>query len=135
MTPHQGAGAGQAIEVRETRTVTSDGLIQEKNLKDAFILASLISDPLCTKQMISKVSQIYDTVSRPRGNRAMRLSRLTGELSELIAPGLEGDAQASSDILERAFQAYEDGLHWVYEDLPHEGRKQALEMLHSSETV
>ncbi|PPQ78461.1 hypothetical protein CVT25_011856 [Psilocybe cyanescens] len=116
MTPHQGAGAGQAIE-------------------DAFILASLISDPLCTKQMISKVSQIYDTVSRPRGNRAMRLSRLTGELSELIAPGLEGDAQASSDILERAFQAYEDGLHWVYEDLPHEGRKQALEMLHSSETV
>lgn len=58
----------------------------------------------------------------------MMLSRLTGELSDLIAPELQA---SGDDLLEKAFRRYEDGLRWIYEDLPNEGRNQALKMLHS----
>lgn len=61
-TPHQGAGAGQALE-------------------DAFILSSLLADPqIESASDIPKAFKAYDAIRRPRSQKVVITSRAAGEM-------------------------------------------------------
>ncbi|KAI5116471.1 hypothetical protein M0805_001634 [Coniferiporia weirii] len=63
MTPHQGSGAGQAIE-------------------DAYILGTLLAHPLATHSTIRTALKVYEEVRLPHGNEVQRLSAENGRLYE-----------------------------------------------------
>ena len=62
-TPHQGAGAGQAIE-------------------DAFVLSNLLGQ-VASAANITQAFEAYDTVRRPRSQRVVTTSREAGCLYEM----------------------------------------------------
>jgi len=66
MTPHQGSGAGQAIE-------------------DAYVLAALLTHPAITRESIPRALKIYEKVRLPHGNDIQRRSRENGNLYEFAA--------------------------------------------------
>ncbi|KAF9560792.1 salicylate hydroxylase [Agrocybe pediades] len=114
MTPHQGMGAGQAVE-------------------DAYIISSLIADSTCTSETIPLLAQIYDTVRRPVGNTALEKSRLCGILCQLLGPRFEdvreGDADVPMEKLQELFKQFREELEWVWRDSAEVERLRALEML------
>jgi salicylate hydroxylase len=59
--PHNGAGAGQAIE-------------------DAFVLGELLRLPECTRETLPQFLLAYEAVRRPRASRQQVHSRETGEV-------------------------------------------------------
>jgi len=59
MEPHQGAGAGQAIE-------------------DAYLLATLLGQRRTTLDSVPHALRVYDTIRRPFANDITRRNRLTG---------------------------------------------------------
>ncbi|KAI5117342.1 hypothetical protein M0805_001947 [Coniferiporia weirii] len=63
MTPHQGSGAGQAIE-------------------DAYILSALLAHPLTTLSTLRTALKVYEKVRLPHGNEVQRLSAENGRLRE-----------------------------------------------------
>ncbi|KAL5503743.1 hypothetical protein ACEPAH_7814 [Sanghuangporus vaninii] len=63
MTPHQGAGGGQAIE-------------------DAYVLASLLTHPRLTRRNIANALKAYDAVRIPISQRVMESSRANGVMYE-----------------------------------------------------
>ena len=67
MTPHQASGAGQAVE-------------------DAWILASILSHPLTTKETLPEALKIYEEVRLPFANEVVRKSSASGRLSEFNEP-------------------------------------------------
>ncbi|TFK70265.1 salicylate hydroxylase [Pluteus cervinus] len=72
MTPHLGAGAGQAIE-------------------DGYVLADILSKySLDLEGSLKEITTHYDRIRRPFGNWVLRESYIQGMRSELTAPGLEG---------------------------------------------
>ncbi|KAL2809134.1 hypothetical protein BJX63DRAFT_445464 [Aspergillus granulosus] len=94
-TPHQGAGAGQAIE-------------------DALVLAELLGDPdVITPDHVVAAFQAYDCVRRPRSQRAVTSSAESGYLLCLRLDGV-------GDNGEKVKQAMRDRLHWLW-DLDVEG--------------
>ena len=68
MLPHQGSGAGQAIE-------------------DAYILASLLADPNTTKETLPIALGVYDRVRRPQGTDIQERSRASERLSNFVFDG------------------------------------------------
>jgi len=78
MTPHQGSGAGAAVE-------------------DAYILASLLSSRFCTKLKIPAIAKVYDSIRRPRGNQAIERARAAGRLCQIASPGFE-DVEVGADV-------------------------------------
>ncbi|KDR71739.1 hypothetical protein GALMADRAFT_253476 [Galerina marginata CBS 339.88] len=70
MTPHQGNGAGQAIE-------------------DAYILAHLIAKAVQTNKPISELNKVYDAIRRPFANSVHAASRAHGLLYQFNASGFE----------------------------------------------
>jgi len=70
MTPHNGAGAGQAFE-------------------DGYILAALLAQPSITPATLGLALQIYDCVRRPFAQDVERRSRYTGMLYEFNGAGCE----------------------------------------------
>ena len=67
MTPHQGSGAGQAVE-------------------DAWILASILAHPLTTKETIPAALKIYEEIRLPFANDVVRGSSTCGRLCEYNGP-------------------------------------------------
>ncbi|KAF8624147.1 hypothetical protein AX17_007210 [Amanita inopinata Kibby_2008] len=59
MLPHQGSGAGQAIE-------------------DAYMLSSLLGNPKTTRKTLDHAIQVYDDTRKPFANGIYRKSRLAG---------------------------------------------------------
>ncbi|KDR79470.1 hypothetical protein GALMADRAFT_1241914 [Galerina marginata CBS 339.88] len=120
MVPHQGAGAGRAVE-------------------DAYILACLISDKLCTREVIPRVSEIYNTICCPAANLVAEKSRKSGRLCQLHAPGLEDVREGDSDVplekLEGVYQQFSSELEWVWKESAEVDRARALAMLRSLEVV
>ncbi|KAL2846146.1 hypothetical protein BJY01DRAFT_175639 [Aspergillus pseudoustus] len=89
-TPHQGAGAGQAIE-------------------DALVLAELLGDEgVITSDHVVAAFQAYDAVRRPRSQRAVTSSAENGYLLCLRLPGVMDDE-------ERIKQAMQERLHWLWD--------------------
>ncbi|PPQ64966.1 hypothetical protein CVT24_008154 [Panaeolus cyanescens] len=113
MTPHQGAGAGQAVE-------------------DAYILASLFSQRIKNKASVQSIADIFNTTRCPAGNKVLEGSRQSGMLQELVAPGLEnvkeGDTVAHEKLLEVA-DALAALWGWVWLESAEGDRKRALAML------
>lgn len=119
MTPHQGAGAGQAVE-------------------DAYILASLISDKLCTRKTVPKVSEIYNTIRCPMANQVLERSLVSGRLCQLVTPGFESVIEGQEVPLENliaVFQHFSKDLEWVWNESADVDRMRALDMLRRSEGI
>lgn len=70
MTPHQGAGGGQAIE-------------------DAYVLAALLAHPRVDRETLGRALEAYDAVRVPVAQEVARKSRLNGMMYELNAGGGE----------------------------------------------
>nr|AGK29859.1 FAD-binding protein [Volvariella volvacea] len=85
MTPHLGSGAGQAIE---------DGYVL------ANVIASYISD---LNYSTREITEAYNRIRRPFGNKILTGSRTQGFWCEFNAPGLEG------------FKEGDDGAEYVEE--------------------
>lgn len=63
--PHNGAGAGQAIE-------------------DSYVLSQLLAHPECTADTIPSFLVAYERVRRPRASRQQTHCRETGEVSLIV---------------------------------------------------
>jgi len=116
MPPHQGAGAGQAIE-------------------DAYILASLIKVSGGRRDLIPEITRIYNHFRRPAGNKVLEASRESGLFCQLVAPGfedvVEGDTTLPLSKLVKLFDDVEEGWRWASESAENV-REQAVTMLSQS---
>jgi len=116
MSPHQGAGAGQAIE-------------------DAYILASLIAASDGQHDLIPEISRIYNDIRCPAGNKVLEASRKSGLFCELVAPGfenvVEGDGTLPLSKLVKLFDDVEESWRWASESAENV-REQAVTMLGQS---
>jgi salicylate hydroxylase len=89
-TPHQGAGAGQAIE-------------------DALVLAELLGDPhVITPEHVVAAFEAYDAVRRPRSQRAVTSSAENGYLLCLQLDGVGDDG-------EKIKKAMQERLQWLWD--------------------
>ena len=90
-TPHQGSGAGMAIE-------------------DAYVLSSLLSQ-FEHAQQIEAAFKAYDTVRRERTQKLVATSREASHLWELELEGIEDDITKFKENVDRR-------MHWIWnEDL------------------
>ncbi|KAJ6008953.1 hypothetical protein N7522_003969 [Penicillium canescens] len=81
-TPHQGAGAGQAIE-------------------DAHVLAELLDDSrVDSVQGIMAAFKAYDEIRRPRSQRVVTTSKENAYLFSLCLDGIEDDAEKLKETLQ-----------------------------------
>ncbi|KAF8152293.1 hypothetical protein B0H34DRAFT_663942, partial [Crassisporium funariophilum] len=98
MTPHQGNGAGQAIE-------------------DAYILAHLIAKAVRTNIPISSITEVYNAIRQPFGNLVQNASRTHGLLYEFNASHFE-DVKEEGDVSVRPDRLRELGelitSEWEY---------------------
>jgi len=91
-TPHQGAGAGQAIE-------------------DAFIISNLLGEVNSVDE-IEKAFRAYDAVRRPRSQKVVRTSREAAAIYEFEDKNLGTNLKALKQTLETRYD-------WIWnEDLP-----------------
>lgn len=91
-TPHQGAGAGQAIE-------------------DAFVLSNLLGQVKSSKE-IEEAFQAYDAVRRPRSQKVVKTSRDAAKVYEFEDEELGVDLEKIRGRLEGRYD-------WIWdEDLP-----------------
>lgn len=109
-TPHQGAGAGQAIE-------------------DAHVLAELLGDNRVQSQEHAVAAfRAYDEIRRPRSQRVVTSSKENAYLLSLCLNGVGND----EDKLKTAFQ---ERLRWLW-DLDVQGqveqaRERMVDLFHS----
>jgi len=91
-TPHQGAGAGQAIE-------------------DAFILSNLLGQVNSVEE-IEKAFRAYDAVRRPRSQKVVATSRDAAKIYEFEDEELKTDLESIKRRLEMRY-------NWIWdENLP-----------------
>ncbi|KAH8602261.1 hypothetical protein B0O99DRAFT_657989 [Bisporella sp. PMI_857] len=88
-TPHQGSGAGMAIE-------------------DALFLSNLL-DLVESVDDISKAFSVYDEYRRPRTQKVVTTSRLGGSLYEMELPGVE-------DSVDRIRENLLTRMTWIWEE-------------------
>jgi len=82
MTPHQGSGAGQAIEVLHNPSVTVAFQFVDRpflNSKDAYILATILGHPSTTRETLERSLDVFDRVRRPLALQVQEKSRLNGQ--------------------------------------------------------
>ena len=85
-TPHQGAGAGQAIE-------------------DAHVLAELLGDPRVTSpEDVKAAFKAYDEVRRPRSQRVVTSSKEGAYLLCLCLDGVGNDAEKLKTTFDERFK-------------------------------
>lgn len=91
-TPHQGAGAGQAIE-------------------DAFVLSNLLGQVNSTADL-EKAFKAYDAVRRPRSQKVVTTSRQASDIYEFEDKSVGLDLGKARELLEKRYT-------WIWEeDLP-----------------
>ncbi|KAF8882257.1 salicylate hydroxylase [Infundibulicybe gibba] len=114
MTPHQGAGAGQAIE-------------------GGYILASIIAKAAAQPNTLSHALEVYNAIRVPMGNRVLTESRKQGMLYEFRAPGfehiLEGDTNVPLEKLKEMTDKISNGWAWAWTTSVEDDRTKALAML------
>jgi len=82
MAPHQGAGAGQAIE-------------------DAVTLATLLGHSSTTIDTLPRALQVFNSIRRPYANQIAERSRLNGHYFTLQYPGVDFDQISGDEQLEK----------------------------------
>ncbi|KAF8632801.1 hypothetical protein AX17_004756 [Amanita inopinata Kibby_2008] len=121
MTPHQGAGAGQAME-------------------DAYVLAHLLLsqpdlDLLHSPSHIPLITHVFNAIRQPFGNHAVRMSRTCGKLSDLTDEDLEfpefeeGDETVGQEVLVGLIRKMERQWQWLWEAPVEEECRRASRML------
>ncbi|RPD59761.1 FAD/NAD(P)-binding domain-containing protein [Lentinus tigrinus ALCF2SS1-6] len=103
MTPHQGAGAGQAIE-------------------DAFILAEVLGHRQTTLSTLSRALTAYERVRLPMANHVLKGSRQSGNMYEFNGP--------LADNLVPLGPLIGSQWDWLWDSTPQTERDRALGMLH-----
>ncbi|KAJ8461949.1 hypothetical protein ONZ45_g18110 [Pleurotus djamor] len=116
MTPHQGAGASQAIE-------------------DAYILACIIKDSFCATHTIPQALQVYDSIRRPFASRVQAASRHQGLSYEFNTPGFdhidEVDPSALTSEMTNLMQPLIRDWEWQWNASAEADRLRALGLLES----
>lgn len=104
-TPHNGAGAGQAIE-------------------DAHVLAELLADPhVTTSEHVVAAFQAYDAVRRPRSQRVVTSSRENADLLCLCYEGV-GDNE------EELKRTWDERYRWLWNiDVEEQAENSRKEMI------
>ncbi|KAI1788600.1 FAD/NAD(P)-binding domain-containing protein [Ganoderma leucocontextum] len=117
MTPHQGSGAGQAIE-------------------DGLVLSSLLAHHSVTLETLPRALKIYDIIRRPFSQNVQRGSDEAGSiyhLNELGWDKVSAEESAagsySQDMIDVLGRALEEKLDWVMEGDFMETRVKAMSML------
>ncbi|KAH8111735.1 hypothetical protein DFH11DRAFT_575240 [Phellopilus nigrolimitatus] len=118
MTPHQGSGAGQAVE-------------------DVYILAAILAHPLTTLESLPAALKVYEEIRLPHGNDVQPRSRVTGKLYEFADPrfanlNLGGGTTASeSDVakLRKIGDAIVENWKWAWTTDIEDDRKKAIALL------
>ncbi|KAK0502412.1 FAD/NAD(P)-binding domain-containing protein [Armillaria luteobubalina] len=102
MTPHLGAGAGQAVE-------------------DAYVLGYLLSKSAATLESIPKVLAAYNKIRRPYGNYILTTAKSEGLLYEFNAPGFEyirdGGDRLNPREMEDMMEKVKEGWAWAWSTL------------------
>jgi salicylate hydroxylase len=93
LVPHQGAGAGQALE-------------------DAYVLASLLGDEACQRDNVEQVLAAFEAVRHGRTCRVQRTSHEAGDVYEFAAAGIDDDETRLIENLETRFD-------WLWNHDPH----------------
>lgn len=94
LVPHQGAGAGQALE-------------------DAYVLASLLTDTSCHRQNVSDVLAAFEQVRHARTCKVQRTSHEAGDVYEYAGEGIGNDEAKLIHNLENRFD-------WLWDHDPRE---------------
>lgn len=98
MLPHQGAGAGQAIE-------------------DGYILGLAIADYLAASsrgstQTLEQWMQVYQDVRLPRAQKAQATARQAGQVYEMQTPEMKG--KTYDDCLPLVRDSLKDRMGWIW---------------------
>ncbi|PFH51267.1 hypothetical protein AMATHDRAFT_142975, partial [Amanita thiersii Skay4041] len=118
MTPHQGAGAGQAME-------------------DAYTLAYVLShsDIVKSTAQMPLVTHVYNAIRQPFGNNVLDTSRICGRLSGLTDPDKqfpeinEGDDTVPHEVLEGIILKMEGLWKWLWDSSVEDRCEEASSML------
>ncbi|WP_249978060.1 salicylate 1-monooxygenase [Vreelandella olivaria] len=94
LVPHQGAGAGQALE-------------------DAYVLASLLMDEYCDRDTVSDVLSAFEQVRHVRTCKVQRTSHEAGDVYEYAGVGIGDDETKLIENLETRFD-------WLWNHDPHD---------------
>src|SRR5882757_6703940 len=117
MTPHLGAGAGQAMEVRTIiiRKITSTHLVPTK---DAFVLGRLLAHPLTTLDNVPAALRAYQDIRLPAAQLVARNSKHTGWMYRFNMPGYydgtdqgneRGELEILQEMINNQFDSYGQG--------------------------
>ncbi|KAJ7097196.1 hypothetical protein B0H15DRAFT_33887 [Mycena belliarum] len=82
MTPHQGSGAGQAIE-------------------DAYILATVLGHPSTTRETVPRALRIFDEIRRPVAAGVAEGSRVNGQYFSLAVEGVDFDRYSGKQLWDK----------------------------------
>jgi salicylate hydroxylase len=107
-TPHQGAGAGQAVE-------------------DALFLAVLLDKASTEGISFAKAFEIYDSVRRPRSQRVVSTSRAAGDTYAMTGPAGSDHHLLREELLQR--------FNWIWEYNIEEELEAALVRLQETDTA
>ncbi|KAL5522589.1 hypothetical protein ACEPAG_8606 [Sanghuangporus baumii] len=120
MTPHQGSGAGVAIE-------------------DAYILGALLAHPLTTLSTLPVALKAYETVCLQHGNDVQRRSRLQGQMYEYTDPRFSSladriisdtkECQDDMEELKALGDAFIANRKWHWETDAHDNLTKAIAIL------
>ncbi|OJA06098.1 salicylate 1-monooxygenase [Halomonas sp. QHL1] len=94
LVPHQGAGAGQALE-------------------DAYVLASLLADANCHRHNVSTILSAFEQVRHSRTCKVQRTSHEAGDVYEYAGEGIGDDEAKLINNLETRFE-------WLWHHNPHD---------------
>lgn len=126
MTPHQGAGAGQSIEVCCCDPIKA--VITEHNAsQDAYILAGILGHHSVTSKNLSEALQAYEYVRRPFANNIIETSRAAGAFYELRS--------AEKDQYTTLVPAIRNQWSWVESEDPEDQLGRALRWLANDRNV
>ncbi len=121
MTPHQGAGAGQAIEVRFALAGRTEAHIPA--LQDAFVLAEVLGHRHTSRSSIPRALTAYERVRLPMANHVLNGSRQSGNMYEFNGP--------LGDNLVPLGPLIGSQWDWLWDTTPQSERDRALGMLQS----
>jgi len=116
MPPHEGAGAGQAIE-------------------DGYILSILLGHPLTTRDTIARALSIYDHIRRPISHKIWDSSRLNGQYFMFHAPGIDFETVQEHELpskLKTLGHMFTKNWEWSWSTSIMPSAQEAIRLLESS---